>query len=88
MIYALYPDCNISMCVIPGRIDRSTIFAIGASILNRSCEVNIGELCLKYGGGGHRNAGTCQTPNEETERVLGELIDEIMASSPVGSQTR
>jgi len=40
---------------------------------------NIGTLMLAYGGGGHKNAGTCQVANQDVERVLGELIGKITA---------
>jgi nanoRNase/pAp phosphatase (c-di-AMP/oligoRNAs hydrolase) len=56
-----------------------TVFATGKSIVNRSSKTNIGELMLKYGGGGHQNAGTCQVENGEAEKVLGELIGKINA---------
>jgi len=29
---------------------------------------------LEYGGGGHRNAGTCQIEPDDVDRVLSELI--------------
>ncbi len=77
MIYALYPECNISIHVIWGLNNLNTVFATGASILNRTCNTNIGELMLQYGGGGHENAGTCQIDNDEAEKVLGELIETI-----------
>jgi nanoRNase/pAp phosphatase (c-di-AMP/oligoRNAs hydrolase) len=77
MIYALNPTCNISIHVMWGVKQQNTVFAIGKSIVNRSSMVNIGELCLKYGGGGHANAGTCQLPNEDAARVLAELIEAI-----------
>ena len=38
---------------------------------------NVGELMLKYGGGGHHAAGTCQVANEEAESKLKELIAQI-----------
>ena len=60
MIYALYPSCNISIHMMWGLKKQNTVFAIGKSIINRSSVINIGELCLTYGGGGHQNAGTCQ----------------------------
>jgi nanoRNase/pAp phosphatase (c-di-AMP/oligoRNAs hydrolase) len=34
----------------------------------------VGALMLRYGGGGHRQAGTCQVGNGDADRVLGELI--------------
>jgi len=77
MIYALYPDCNISIHCMWGLNKLNSVFATGKSIVNRSSNTNIGDLMLKYGGGGHENAGTCQTENEDAERVLGELIEQI-----------
>ncbi len=77
MIYALYPDTNISIHVMWGMQKMNTVFATGKSILNRTSNTNVGELMLKYGGGGHLNAGTCQVENEDAERVLGELIEQI-----------
>lgn len=79
MIYALYPDCNISIHVMWGLKQQNTVFAIGKSIVNRSSKTNIGELCLSYGGGGHENAGTCQIENEQADAVLPELIAKINA---------
>ena len=60
-----------------GLKQQNTVFAIGASIVNRSSTVNIGELCLAYGGGGHRNAGTCQVANEVAGDKLKEIIEKI-----------
>ncbi len=77
MIYALYPDCKNSIHVMWGLKQQNTVFAIGKSILNRNSTVNIGELCLAYGGGGHQNAGTCQVANEVASVKLNEIIEHI-----------
>lgn len=77
MVYAMYPDTNISIHVMWGLNKLNTVFATGGSILNRSSKTNIGELMLEYGGGGHHSAGTCQVDNDEAEKVLDELIDRI-----------
>lgn len=74
MIYALYPDCNISIHEIWGFKQQNTVFAVGNSILNRSSKTNIGELMFDYNGGGHANAGTCQIDNDKAERTLEKLI--------------
>ncbi|WP_028453298.1 exopolyphosphatase [Chitinilyticum aquatile] len=79
MVYALFPQCNISIHVLWGVQKQNTVFATGKSILNRSSQTNIGELMLKYGGGGHENAGTCQVSNEEASDRLRELILQITA---------
>jgi nanoRNase/pAp phosphatase (c-di-AMP/oligoRNAs hydrolase) len=77
MIYALYPDCNISIHVLWGFRKQNTVFAVGKSIVNRSSKTNVGELMLKYGGGGHHAAGTCQIDHDKAPRVLQELIEQI-----------
>ncbi len=79
VVYALFPQCNISIHVMWGLKQQNTVFAIGKSILDRSSNTNVGELCLSYGGGGHLNAGTCQVSNDDAQTVLQELIDEITA---------
>jgi hypothetical protein len=77
MIYALFPDANISIHVLWGVKQQNTVFATGKSILNRTSKTNIGELMLQYGGGGHENAGTCQVANDQAADVLGKLIKKI-----------
>ncbi|WP_420474942.1 exopolyphosphatase [Noviherbaspirillum sp. ST9] len=79
MIYALFPETNISIHVLWGLKNQNTVFATGKSIINRSSKTNIGELMLKYGGGGHENAGTCQVDNDKAEQVLQELVAKINA---------
>lgn len=79
MIYALYPQCNISIHVLWGVQKQNTVFATGKSILDRSSRTDVGALMLKHGGGGHNAAGTCQVDNEHAEHVLAELIAAINA---------
>jgi nanoRNase/pAp phosphatase (c-di-AMP/oligoRNAs hydrolase) len=77
MVYAMYPDTNISMHVLWGLKQQNTVFATGKSIVNRSSRTNVGSLMLRYGGGGHEAAGTCQVPNPDADRVRGELVERI-----------
>lgn len=77
MIYALFPQCNISIHVIWGKNKQNTVFATGKSIIDRSSRTDIGDLMLWNGGGGHHAAGTCQISNMEAETVLQELISII-----------
>lgn len=79
MVYALYPDCNISMHVMWGRDQMNIVFPVGKSIFNRTSNTNIGDLMLQYGGGGHHAAGTCQIAHDEAEEVKKKLIDTIIA---------
>lgn len=79
MIYALFPQCNISIHVLWGVQKQNTVFATGKSILDRSSKTHVGELMLEYGGGGHNAAGTCQIDNEQAATVLQTLIKRINA---------
>jgi len=79
MIYALYPDSNVSIHVMWGVQKQNTVLAIGKSIFNRTSKTDIGPLCLKYGGGGHAAAGTCQIANDKAEQVLKEIVAKIQA---------
>ncbi len=79
MIYALFPDTNISIHVMWGLQKQNTVFATGKSILNRTSKTNIGELMLQYGGGGHENAGTCQVANDQAAAKLEEIAAKINA---------
>ena len=79
MVYALFPDTNISIHVLWGVQKQNTVLAVGKSITNRSSNVNIGALMLVHGGGGHENAGTCQIANERADAVLNELVARINA---------
>jgi len=77
LIYAMYPDTNISIHVMWGLKKQNTVFAVGKSIFDRSSRTNVGELMLAHGGGGHQAAGTCQVPNDQAESVLQGLIERI-----------
>lgn len=77
MVYAMYPEAKISVHVIWGFKKQNTAITIGKSIVNRSSNVNIGDICLQYGGGGHRNAGTCQIDNDKVDEILPEILAKL-----------
>ncbi len=77
MVYALHPECNISIHILNGKQNQNTVFAVGKSIVNRSCTIDIGALMYEYQGGGHMNAGTCQIDNEKANEVLEDIINRI-----------
>ena len=77
MIYALYPEAEISIHVAWGFRKQNTAVMIGKSIVNKVSKFDIGELCLQYGGGGHHNAGTCQLENDVVDEKLVDIIAAI-----------
>jgi nanoRNase/pAp phosphatase (c-di-AMP/oligoRNAs hydrolase) len=77
MIYSLYPDQNISAWIVSGRGGQGCSAAVGYSILNRTCTLDVGNLMLKYNGGGHKAVGTCQFSNENMETDLPKMLKEL-----------
>lgn len=81
MVYGLFPTCDISVKAQPMPSDPDTIeIALGKSIIDRGCPINIGELMHHYGGGGHAGAGTCRAPHEDADDMIHEIIDRIEGS--------
>jgi len=81
VVYAMFPDCDISMHVMWGRERRNTVYTVGKSIFDRRNPVDIGELMLGFGGGGHHAAGTCQGPNDTADELKQILIERIVSTS-------
>jgi len=76
-IYAIYPECNVSIQLTTKDDGKTTVMAVGKSILDRTNTANIGSIMLEYGGGGHANAGTCQVPTEKAEDILADLVKRL-----------
>jgi nanoRNase/pAp phosphatase (c-di-AMP/oligoRNAs hydrolase) len=81
MVYALFPACTVSAHVLWGKQRQNTVIAVGKSILDRSSSADIGALMLSHGGGGHANAGTCQVPHDDADRVVDELVGQLNAAT-------
>ena len=79
VIYALYPECNISIHQLWGLKKQNTVFATGKSIFDRGSKTDVGALMLEYNGGGHHAAGTCQVENDQAKTVLADLVKRINA---------
>jgi nanoRNase/pAp phosphatase (c-di-AMP/oligoRNAs hydrolase) len=77
MVYALFPQARVSVHVLWGKQQQNTVLAVGRSIFDRTSAADIGSVMLRYGGGGHVAAGTCQVSHDDAERVLAEVLDAI-----------
>jgi oligoribonuclease NrnB/cAMP/cGMP phosphodiesterase (DHH superfamily) len=74
LIYTLFPTTNISLRIIDGRKGEFCSVAVGHSIFNRTSKTDVGALMAKYGGGGHRGAGTCQLPYTDLDKKIADMI--------------
>ena len=74
LVYSLFPDANVSLRVHWGPRDETVIAAVGHSIFNRTCNTSVGELMSRYGGGGHRGAGTCILPLDKAADAIDDIL--------------
>ena len=74
LVYSLFPQANVSLRVHWGPAHRSVVAAVGHSIFNRTCNTSVGDLMSRYGGGGHRGAGTCILPLENAADAIDEIL--------------
>lgn len=77
LLYSLFPEQNISVWIVDGRMKMNCPIAVGHSILNRTSKVHVGNLMLKYGGGGHERVGTCQVDYAKADNSIFEIVEEI-----------
>lgn len=80
LVYSLFPDANVSLRVHWGPRHDTVIAAVGHSIFNRTCNTSVGELMSRYGGGGHRGAGTCVLPLDKAADAIDEILFELQAN--------
>ena len=77
LIYSMFPEPNISAWIVSGRGGAGCSAAVGYSIINKTSDVNVGSLMLKYGGGGHKKVGTCQFSDDNMETELPKMLKEL-----------
>jgi hypothetical protein len=77
LVYALYPEINVSLRMHWGPEKEFVVAVIGHSIFNRTCKTAVGELAARYGGGGHPGAGSIPLDPETADEKLQEIIEEL-----------
>jgi len=83
MEYVLYPEQNISIRIVDGKNNEFAMISIGHSIVNRTSSVDVGSLALKYGGGGHRQVGTCQVKYGQVDKIVSEMLEVINTDATI-----
>jgi hypothetical protein len=79
LVYTLFPEGNISVRLFKAFESNKIVVAAGHNIFKRDSKTNIGMLFSKYGGGGHKGAGTCQIDQDPADERINEIIN-IMKS--------
>lgn len=74
LVYTLFPDSNVSVRISESKALGKVVCAVGHSIFNRTCKTDVGKLMGRFGGGGHRGAGTCQLPVETAAKDIKKIL--------------
>ncbi len=82
LVYAMNPDQNISIWIVNGFHNQNCVYACGHSIINRTSKCDVGKVMRRFGGGGHRAAGTCQVEHSQATDTLNQIVD-VMISADI-----
>jgi hypothetical protein len=76
LTYSLFPESIASVRIRFAGPDRNQVqLSVGHSIFNKQCQVNIGKLLARFGGGGHAGAGGCTLDSETADQKIGQILD-------------
>lgn len=77
LVYTIFAEVNVSLRLQWGPEKKFVAATLGHNIFRRDCKTDIGDLCSRYGGGGHKGAGACVLAPAEADRQADEIINEL-----------
>lgn len=82
LVYSLFPDTCVSVKIGYEDPHKETVVVkVGHSILNRTCNVNVGQLLSYFEGGGHKGAGACRFHHGLADDYLPKIIDILLENN-------
>lgn len=76
LTYSLFPETIASIKLrFDGPEHKNVQLSIGRSIFKKECNVNIGKLLARFGGGGHAGAGGCTLDAGKADKILEEIFE-------------
>ena len=86
LVYSLFPDTSVSVKIgFDGENKKTVAVKVGHSILNQTCNVNVGQMLSYFEGGGHQGAGACRFDQNLAGEYLPKIIDILLKNNPDGS---
>ncbi len=79
LVYTMFPEANVEMRLFDGH-KGAVVVAVGRSIFNRTCNVNVGQMLKDFGGGGHPGAGTTQLAPDTAEADIQKILEILKAN--------
>lgn len=86
LVYSMFPDTVASVKIgFEDPNEEMVIIKIGHSILNKGCNVNVGQMLSYFEGGGHSGAGSCRFHVDKTDIYLPKIINTLIENKAEGS---
>jgi oligoribonuclease NrnB/cAMP/cGMP phosphodiesterase (DHH superfamily) len=86
LVYSMFPEAMVSVKI--GYRDETKemmVVKVGHSILNKNCNVNVGQMLSYFEGGGHPGAGSCRFHVSKKDEYLNKIIDILIKNEAEGS---
>ncbi|NQU64895.1 MAG: exopolyphosphatase [SAR324 cluster bacterium] len=77
IIFASHPDQNIEIRLEWDEKRENVSISCGHSILNRTSRTDVGNLMLKYNGGGHEKAGSCRVSKDQWQKAFDQILEKM-----------
>jgi hypothetical protein len=77
LVYTLFPEANVSVRLQWGPGKAFVATTLGHSVFNRTSKSDCGEICNRYGGGGHAGAAGCTIATEHADQHIREIIQAL-----------
>jgi len=75
LVFSLFPESAVNVKIrYMNENKEKLIVSIGHSIFNNLCNVNVGQLCSEFGGGGHHGAGSCSVHVSEADQCISSIL--------------
>ncbi len=79
LVYALFQESVVNVKIrFHDEARDKVIVSVGHNIFNCGCNVSAGLLCLRFGGGGHRGAGSCCFHVNKAGEYLPAIIETLL----------
>lgn len=74
LVYTLFPEANVSLRLQWGPGKSFIAATLGHSIFNRTSKANCGEICSKFGGGGHKGAAAVPLGPDDIDQKVSDIV--------------
>lgn len=83
LVFCLFPEAVVNVKIHYDTPQKKNIAVhIGHSIFNRRCNVNVGLLLSRFGGGGHRGAGGTKLPAAAADNAVRQIVTALQENEP------